>query len=403
MAKNTIFELNGKAYDALSGAPLGDSSRVAHTVHVQHMPVKQPTSGSLDGMIASSQQRARHLAPTKHVSAHRPQPTKTLMRHAVKPPRPTTLQPTKAAAASGLQPQTGLTPKATAHPTITPKLSTASIDPTRAHRARIVNRSQAVQHFQPARSAVNSAGPAIQTGRHSQTAPTAIPQQPITQNPPSTGQYPHRTRRQASANRSAFTITSLHPPASQQDDDTDFDLFTQALAAAHSHEEPAPHESTGQVIKRKSKKGRRILAVTASLAVFIALCGFTAFQNRDQIQLEMASAKAGFAASMPLYMPQGYDMGKLSYATGAVATSYTHPTQTPFTIMQKKSNWDSQTLLENFVATSDEEYRGFQSNGRTVYVYGKGKATWVNGGIWYQIKNADNLTDEQLVRIAASM
>lgn len=393
MAKNTIFELNGKAYDALSGALLGDAPRASHTAHVQHMPLQTATrqsGGSVDGIVAGPRRQPHHPA-TKHVSAHRPQPTKTLMRHAVKPPQPTKLRPTKAASTSGLQPQATLHPAAPTQPTAAPKLSTATIDPIRAHRARTVNRSQAVQHFRPAARVSQQANQA-------QTPHKLAPQNPLPA--PHHQSHPVQNHRQPPM-QSHITITSLHPPASN--DDADFDLFTQALAEARSHEEPAPHESATQAIKRKGRKGRRILAVSASLAVFVALCGFVAFQNRDQIQLQMASAKAGFVASTPLYMPQGYDMSKMTYATGTVAASFKHPNQPAFVIVQKKSNWDSQTLLESFVATSDEEYKGYQSNGRTVYIYGKGNATWVNGGVWYQIKEAASLTDEQLVKIAASM
>lgn len=181
------------------------------------------------------------------------------------------------------------------------------------------------------------------------------------------------------------------------------DLFSQALARATSHEQPAPRESAAKAIKRKSKKHRQALGIVASLSVFLMLFGFIAYQNRDNIQLQIASARAGFSASTPLYKPDGYVLGKTTYGPGAVAVQYQHPNNQSFTLSQKKSNWDSQTLLENFVATSDEPYQGYQSNGRTVYVYGEGKATWVNGGIWYQIQGANELSDEQLVKIAASM
>jgi hypothetical protein len=105
----------------------------------------------------------------------------------------------------------------------------------------------------------------------------------------------------------------------------------------------------------------------------------------------------------PLYKPDGYAMSKMTYSAGSVATLYKNTGNQSFSLSQKKSNWDSQTLLENFVASAGEDYKGFQSNGRTVYIYGKGKATWVNGGIWYQIRGADELTNDQLVKIAASM
>jgi len=145
------------------------------------------------------------------------------------------------------------------------------------------------------------------------------------------------------------------------------------------------------------------MGIAASAAVFLALFGFIGYQNRDDIRLQIASAKAGFPASAPLYKPDGFALSSMQYATGSVASVYQHGNSQNFTITQKKSNWDSQTLLENFVATKNGDYQGFQSNGRTVYVYDGGNATWVNGGIWYQIKATGNVSNEQLVRIAASM
>lgn len=373
MAKNSIFELNGKAYDARSGALLGNAPRVPHTATVQHMPLRSAPSrhtASMDGMVASPKLR---LHTPKHVSAHQPQPTKTLMRQAVTPPHPGKLNIARQPA-SNVRPQAAVAPQAPAMAATVPKLSSAAIDPMRAHRARVVNRSQAVNHFRPAPTQHQAAQPLPQP------EPTPAPLQPSQQ---------------------------LHTPTRAQvasyDEQLEQDLFEQALAEATSHEEPAPAESLSQSVKRKGSRSRRILAVVASLGVFVVLCGFVAYQNRQQIQLQMASAKAGFAASTPLYMPQGYTAGKMKYVSGSVATSFQANGKKPFIIIQKKSNWDSQTLLDSFVAVSNQDYRGFQSNGRTVYVIGKGQATWVNGGIWYQIKDANNLNDEQLVKIATSM
>lgn len=372
MAKNSIFELNGNAYDARSGALLGSAQRVQHTAKVQHMPLRNvPGSGigSMDGMVAGPKPR---LHTPKHVSAHHPQATKTLMRRAVKPPAPGKLHIAEQHLPSSTHAQTALQPKAAAQPAITPKLSSAAIDPRRAHRARVVNRSQAVNHFRPAPSHHHAAQP--------------LPQAPAPQ---------------------AAPVQHLRAPSRSQvasyDEQLEQDLFEQALAEATSHEQPAPDESIAQSVKRKGSRTRRILTIVASMGVFVVLCGFVAYQNRQQIQLQMASAKAGFAASLPLYMPQGYQTDKMTYASGSVAASFQAPGKKPFIIVQKKSNWDSQTLLDSFVAVSNQDYRGFQSNGRTVYVIGKGQATWVNGGIWYQIKEANDLNDEQLVKIATSM
>lgn len=398
MAKNSIFELNGKAYDARSGALLGNTQRVQHTANVQHMPLHNKpnhSTASMDGMVAGPKSR---IHTPKHVSAHQPQPTKTLMRRAVKPPHPGKLNAAKLSVA-GVQPQTALQPKTPAVTSISPKLSSTAIDPMRAHRARVVSRSHAVDHFRPARHASHTSSQPIAAPQ-----PTQAPQSPAK---PLAGQHLRpASNRHLAASRRPYA-QPLHAPTHSQvnayDEQLEQDLFEQALAEASSHEQPAPDESIGQAVKRKGSRTRKIMAVVASLSVFVVLCGFVAYQNRQQIQLQMASAKAGFAASLPLYMPQGYQAGKMTYASGSVAASFQASGKKPFIIIQKKSNWDSQTLLDSFVAVSNEDYRGFQSNGRTVYVIGKGQATWVNGGIWYQIKDANELSDEQLVKIATSM
>jgi hypothetical protein len=398
VAKNSIFELNGKAYDARSGALLGNAQRVQHTATVQHMPLRSSpghSTASMDGMVASPKPRLHTL---KHVNAHHPQPTKTLMRRAVKPPHPGKLNAAKLSSA-GIHSQAVLQPKTSAAATIMPKLSSATVDPMRAHRARVASRSHAVDHFRPSRHASQP----LQSQTVSQPVqalqPPASPQpelQPLQQ----------PSKRQLAANRRPYAQPLQAPTHSQvatYDEQLERDLFEQALAEATSHEEPAPDESVSQSVKRKGSRARKVMTVLASLSVFVVLCGFVAYQNRQQIQLQMASAKAGFAASLPLYMPQGYQTSKMTYTSGSVAASFQAPGKKPFLIVQKKSNWDSQTLLDSFVAISNQDYRGFQSNGRTVYVIGKGQATWVNGGIWYQIKEANDLNDEQLVKIATSM
>lgn len=381
MAKN-IFELNGKAYDALTGAYLGSAKRVQHTATVQAVqpqPVPASTRAhgvSIDGMIAKPSRAA-----AGHAGHHRQQPAKTLMRHAVKPPAAASLAVPAAAPAakplsSAISPLHAPVQKT---PQVAAKLSHSVVDPMRARRASQAGRSQSVQHF---RSNVRPAGNpyALQDMRRPQAAPV----QPM--------------RANAAQKPAAFQPVATPSPA----DDTAYeqDLFEQALAHATSHEKLAAPAKQAKPQRRR----RQLVTIVASFSVFLLLCGVIAYQNRNDIQLQIASAKAGFSAATPMYTPEGYGLGKLAYAPGSVAAIYQHDSKQSFSITQKKSNWDSQTLLENFVATSNEDYKGYQSNGRTVYVYGKNNATWVNGGIWYQLKDDTNtFSDEQIVRIAASM
>jgi hypothetical protein len=323
------------------------------------------------------------------------------------------------------------------------KTSSEVIDPVRAQRANEALRSQAVQRFQAQQLAVapttSSSGsgitlihPPVASKLVNVAAPAAVTPRPAPVPPPmaapvslqpAAAVQPQRpiaaqqvraarpraamdvSRPGSSARRYTPMTAQTAATAYRQNNDTALDqsIFDQALSSATSHEEPAPHESTSSKIKRGGKKRKRGMAIVASLALFVALCGFVAVQNRENIQLQLASAKAGFSVSSPLYRPDGYSLNKMTYSAGLAASLYKNQSNQSFTLSQKKSNWDSQTLLENFVATKGDSYKGYQSNGRTVYVFGEGNATWVNGGIWYQIQGADQLTNEQLVKIAASM
>jgi hypothetical protein len=439
---NSIFEVNGKAYDSRSVALLGNATRTQPAMTVYPRPVRpshQSSGVSMDGMVGPAQSKT---AP-RHVSAHQPQPTKTLMRQAVKAPqpgslsahRPLTVIAPPAAVAQRQLPQHPPVHQAAAPVTIAPKLSSSTIDPVRAQRARMAGRSTNVAHFRSGPQHAVPLQPQQQQVAHMPVVqPQAAqpqPHQPVaiaqhqpqqihvqhphpqaqahTQSQPQPQQMQQQSMRSIAAARRPYAqpmqavAQAQARPATHNEQQEEQDLFAQALAQAKSHEEPAHKESINKSVRRKGSKTRRIALIAGSLSLFVALSGFVAFQNRQQIQLQMASAKAGFAASTPLYMPQGYSLGNLSYASGSVATTFTNNGKPTFSITQKKSNWNSQTLLDNFVATSGDDYKGYQSNGRTVYIYGAGKATWVNGGIWYQIKGADKLSDEQLVKIATSM
>ncbi len=58
--------------------------------------------------------------------------------------------------------------------------------------------------------------------------------------------------------------------------------------------------------------------------------------------------------------------------------------------------------LTNHVLTNKQPFQTFQDAGKTIYIYEDSKATWVNGGVWYQINGNASLTSDQLLRIANS-
>lgn len=394
-AKSNVIELNGRSYDALTGAMLGTAKRPEHRVHVAAVPAKQPPRSSMDGFVHHTQpkptKQLHAKQPASHVTAHQPQPTKTLMRRAVKAPQ---LSPASHKNVGGIRSLAPLKPGAPAKTIASPKFSSNVVDPMRLRRAASADRSNLVKHFTASKPVAAPAS--LQTLRAATQPSQQGPQRPTYNSNPALSS--------AMSNTSRTAQPAQKTVAKQSNKYEDQDIFEQALAHATSHQERAPKESKAKSAKREGKKHRRVLGFAAATLAFVLMCSFVAYQNKANIQLQLASAKAGFSASAPLYKPAGYSLDKLAYSPGSVAMAYQdNSTNNSFKVTQKKSNWDSQTLLDSFVATSNQPYQGYESAGRTIYVYGQGKATWVNGGVWYQIDGANNLTNDQIVKVAASM
>lgn len=130
-----------------------------------------------------------------------------------------------------------------------------------------------------------------------------------------------------------------------------------------------------------------------------------AFQNMPEIAMKIASTRAGLNANLPAYQPSGFALaGPIKYNSGEVTLNYkSNSDERAFNVVQKNSSWNSETLLENFVETNTRPYQTFQANGRTIYIYDGNKATWVDGGVWYNIDGQANLNSDQLLKIAESL
>jgi hypothetical protein len=73
-----------------------------------------------------------------------------------------------------------------------------------------------------------------------------------------------------------------------------------------------------------------------------------------------------------------------------------------YKINQQKSSWDSQAVLDNYVAAKTDTYDVNDTQGLTVYTYGN-NAAWVNHGVLYTISGNAPLKTEQVVKIATSL
>ncbi len=182
--------------------------------------------------------------------------------------------------------------------------------------------------------------------------------------------------------------------------------FEDAMQAANSHKQPPlkAKKIHHRVAKKLGVASRTVSIASVSL-VIVLLSGFVAYQNVPNISMRLAGARAGFTANLPGYTPGGFGLaGPIKTSPGVVTVSFrSHSDDRSYQVTQKPSNWTSDSLRSNFFAVTDTP-TAYQDKGKTIYLYNNGSnATWVNGGIVYQISGNANLSSDQVVNIADSL
>ncbi len=368
---NTIT-LNGKLYDTRSGVVVGEQP---HATARQTLAKGQV----LDGVVRSKPNGAKAHTPSskplpghhhrQSVTAnhihHKTEPTHTLMRTVVK-------KPLHAKASKSTAPAATNAAKRVMEPVISHQ---TQLSAHRVARAHTIPKSKLVSRF-------------VVPGAHSSVVKKTAAL--------SVKAAPH-----AISHHSPDVLAS---PVSALSSTQDF--FADAIGQATSHE--ARLHKLPRRRGRLAKKlgiGSRALNISASLMVAVALGGFIAYQNMANVTMRVAAARAGMQATLPGYKPSGFSLSRdIRVEPGRITVSFrSNSDKRSFNITQQTSNWKSDTLLHSFVATSDQPYqRVSTTNGQTIYLYGDTNATWVDGGIWYQVEGKSSLSSEQLLRMAAS-
>lgn len=379
-----VIELNGKRYDALTGRLIAEaasdnnahhtkknSSRTAKT-HVDGITAPRRSSrsphNSEHGHTTQNVKRhARKLAGNAH-NIHRgktkAERSKTLMRNAVKKPEThpsTTHQPKTHDRAPEQEVDT--------KPPI--------INHQRANRAQNILKSNQISRFGESRPQVN---------KH--VKPLEVKPAPDIDSVAATLDQPNGNN----------DVSQSDP----LDSITRFDLaIEQSTAHLNPKHKKPPLRNR---VAYKLRVSPKVLSIAAGVFVTLFVGGLIMYRNLPQLAMKLASTRAGVNASLPSYKPSGYDLaGPVQYTSGTVTVSYKSVTNdNGYQVVQKSSDWTSQSLLENFVSAK-EPYQTFQDKGRTIYIYEDTSATWVSGGVWYQIEGDSDLTSDQLLRIVSSL
>ncbi len=310
------------------------------------------TRRNLDGFFPGKARRG-----IRHVARHKVQKARTLMRHAVKQPKPQ---------AHISSPAGALTSALTvAAAKTTPMLETAP--QRRVQHAQKIHKSSLISKF----------GFGLNPVLTKRVAPLSIKQAPKT----------------------AHSASGVAQPAKS-------DHFAAALAGASNHEsKPLKKRSLRHRLAHRLGRRSKLVGVLATGLVVLLLGGFFAYQNVPNFAMRVAASRAGFSAALPGYKPAGYALkNPIQYGPGRVSVTFRSSSDDrTFRIVQQSSSWNSETLLDNFVATSRQPYLTYQDKGKTIYIYNGANATWVNGGVWYQVESNASLSSDQLLKIANSL
>lgn len=167
-------------------------------------------------------------------------------------------------------------------------------------------------------------------------------------------------------------------------------------------------KSKRQSIAKKYKVNfgfkRLVLALACASAAVFAIVYFVNL-NKQDIALRVAAIQNGIEASYPKYIPRGFNLTDITSENGRITINFDDETaENSYTIIEEKSSWDSNALLNNYAKSSYEDnYTVIKEQGLTIYV-SNNEACWVNGGVLYKLKiTSGSLTKKQIKTIAASL
>ncbi len=334
-----IIRLQGKAYDAITGAPVHDAAKSPKHPHkaAASTPAKTPA-------VAHSS----HHSTINHIKAHAVQPSHTLMRRAVKKPG----QGTK----RQLRVQGTLTHPLSA--TIAIKHSAEQIDAARLGKAQQIQKHHQVNRFGGQTDiAIKFANIPVQQ------APDNLP----TNDPP---------------------VTPPPVPTNKP-----VDIFEHAMANASNFVDITAHRAH---FKKKTKQ--HMLSAAAGSVALLLIAGFAAYQNTPGLQLKIAGFRAGVATATPDFRATGFAYNGATANHSRLVIGLKSASGT-YQLSEQKTNWSGEDMITQVSAvdaSGQTNYSTLQAGGHTVYRFGNTQATWVKGGIWYQVNGNQGLTDTQL-------
>jgi hypothetical protein len=354
---NSIVEVNGNRYDAVTGKLIRAGQNIKHSTH-------QTKRKMVDGFTLAAHNRKESLSKshtdrpkTQAQGLHRPpQKPKTLIRKGLKKPH----------SSEGVA-------SSNAH-----NLA-SKINPLKQLRSQSISKHSGVNRF-----------------GHFSSPKNAKPTQPRVEIIRKT-HSPSKNSKLQDLPPSLVTSVSHRKLELMLDD---------ALLKANAHKQMMNVSTRRRGLPGKVGSLPRWLSFSLVGLVLLITASFLIYRNLPAVAVYLAASKAQVNASMPTYTPPGFDYtGPLSYKKGAVTMNFKdkiNPAQ-HFSLTQETSGWSSSTI-EASGLPKDVNVQSSQVSGTTVYIYGDNNdAMWVNESVLYKLKNKAELPREQVLRIVQGL
>ncbi len=385
----TVIEINGRKYDARTGELLSNASVVSQPTQATSSTPKpaRATPVSIDGVNRRRQtpaavpvQKPQPVAQptsTKKPSAGRsldikpnhpkPQRAKTLLRAAVKKPQKVAPQIHGTSTMAESKVERSATGRG---------LLLRRTPDSRLSRAAQTAKSMTIQKFS---AATSPKSPKL-------SKDLAVAKAPI-------------DKKSAPAHAPAITKPVLGNTQKQE-------VFQHSIASASSHKaSKVKKERLHKRIAKKLQVSPRVISISAAVLAVVFLASFLAYQNVPSVAMRVAANRAGFSGHLPSNTPAGFAFkGPIEYSKDNIVLKFQSNSDTrKFAIVQKPTDWTSESLLANYVLATKSRYQTYHDKGLTVFIYNDGNATWVDKGVWYSLNGEGSLSADQILAIAGSM
>ncbi|MBQ2695455.1 hypothetical protein IJG04_02340 [Candidatus Saccharibacteria bacterium] len=149
---------------------------------------------------------------------------------------------------------------------------------------------------------------------------------------------------------------------------------------------------------------KRVLLALGCAGVIVFAIAYFVNINSPDISMKVAAMQTGIDASYPSYTPRGYSLTDITSESGKITLNFKESsTDDGYSLIEEKTSWDSNALLNNYVKDEFSDYSTIKEQGLTIYISGS-NAVWVNGGVLYKIKiSQGSLTKKQIITIATSL